>query len=84
MKFIIAQKFVEILRRQLTKEQYEEAVKLNAMEDNSDICHSHDHCDANMVMLEAFESLNLIVGDYDEELAMLWDEAWTEAKEIMA
>ncbi len=45
------------------------------------ICHSHDFCDANMVMLEAAESLGLHQGPptKDEDVA-LWDKAWSKAQ----
>jgi len=34
---------------------FEEMRRLNAVESNPAICHSHDFCDANMSMLEAFQ-----------------------------
>jgi|DEB0MinimDraft_6_1074348.scaffolds.fasta_scaffold64339_2 hypothetical protein len=42
-------------------------------------CASHDYCDANMVMNEAFERLELeVFGDdgMSEETVTLWNEAW--------
>ena len=42
---------------QLTHSQLRTVQKRNANEPNTNICHSHDFCDANMVMDEAFTSV---------------------------
>jgi hypothetical protein len=49
----IAFKFNENLKDSLTKAQYRMVLKLNEKEKDKSICHSHDYCDANMVMLSA-------------------------------
>lgn len=52
----------------------------NKAEASTGICHSHDHCDANMLMLDAIES---VMGEMDmgsPEHTSLWNAAWDKAK----
>ena len=57
----LAREFSRLLREQLTAQEVEQAQKLNAIEATSnpdyECCHSHDFCDANMVMDEAVKNL---------------------------
>lgn len=86
----IAKEFCAVLRQWLTPEQLAEAVARNAAETDPGICHSHDFCDANCAMHEAFVRCGLDphstgVPDTDHPLQSaecdeLWDEAWTLAK----
>lgn len=59
----------------------------------TDVCASHDYCDANMVMLEAVSNLKIVTkpdGTFDEDRYMadiaddsacrLWNAAWDMAK----
>jgi hypothetical protein len=55
----LATEFVDELRDQLTPAEFAEVRKRNAAETNPLICHSHDFCDANMVMLDAIERLGI-------------------------
>ena len=48
----LAMEFCDELRATLTPEQMEQAAALNAAETHPNVCHSHDFCDANMVMHE--------------------------------
>jgi len=56
------------------------------------ICHTHDYCDANMVMDEAMRNCGIDpdlatdedgepVEPFDTEFTSLWNEAWDLAKE---
>lgn len=53
----IANEFSARLRECLTDEELAEVVRRNRAEPAPDICHSHDFCDANIPMAEAFENL---------------------------
>lgn len=83
---IIAEAFVAALREWLTPDQWAEMRRANQAEGDSNlVCHSHDHCDANMAMYEAFRSLGmeklvaLELGD-DTRGTLLWNAAWSIAK----
>ena len=51
----------------------------NRQEKEVGVCHSHDYCDANMLMLEVFEENNLNVED--EANHQLWNDVWDLAKQ---
>ena len=50
----LAHEFSEGLRRYLSPAQMREVVERNRLEMTLGVCHSHDFCDANMVLYEAF------------------------------
>jgi len=77
LKITIAARFVTLLRAMLTPQQFSEMQNLNATAD-AGICHSHDYCDANMVMAAAFAQ---IVGRESnlESDNFLWSAAWAYA-----
>lgn len=81
----LAERFSEQLRATLTVEQLAYCIDANSRETDHNVCHSHDHIDANEVMLAAWLSLepaddvDSILND-DSKRA-LWVEAWTMAKE---
>jgi hypothetical protein len=86
----ISQRFEGILRGWLTADEWGEMVAANRRlatlkrvakckcEDNPIICHSHDYCDANMAMHEAFAAEGIPLGDdgLDEKTAAIWNAAW--------
>ena len=74
----ISQRFEGILRGWLTADEWGEMVEANRREDNPIICHSHDFCDANMAMHEAFAAEGIPLGDdgLDEKTAAIWNAAW--------
>lgn len=80
----IAAAFANVLSGWLTEEQWAEMQALNAIEPaGSDICHSHDFCDANMAMHEAMASLGVDVDrDWagDDEMCALWNASWDHAR----
>ncbi|MBN8422479.1 MAG: hypothetical protein J0L73_26425 [Verrucomicrobia bacterium] len=58
-------------------------VALNAQEGNSPCCHSHDFCDANQTMLDAWQALTGEECEFsadDDALTALINEAWNIAK----
>lgn len=83
---VLGDKFAELLRKHLTKDEFEEMRRKNKFY-NDHCCASHDYLDANMVMDEAMRSLGLgsrMVGQWitqDDELTDLWNAAWNYAKE---
>lgn len=84
----IAGAFVALLRRDLTPTQWAEMRERNATPDYAaGACASHDYCDANMIMLEACETLGVPTvldftdGEPDHEKAcQVWNAAWEIAK----
>lgn len=72
--------------QELSRHDFRQAVDRNKAEEwDSDICHSHDFCDANMLMLEAFVSVVGRNPDFLEDASKsedieLWGDAWAIAK----
>lgn len=75
----IAASFVSRLQAHLTTQQFAEMQNLNAVAD-AGVCHSHDYCDANEVMSDAF--CNWTGREMDtqsDEDRALWTAAWAYA-----
>lgn len=53
----LGQRFATKLREAIGAKNFRAMQKRNAKETSQGICHSHDFCDANMVMLEAMQEL---------------------------
>lgn len=85
----VAKEFSIVLREWLQPWEMEAVLKSNresGLEQDS-VCASHDHCDANMAMAEAFRRLSLQTGidegltDAEKQAATdLWNAAWSMAK----
>jgi len=87
MKFPTPQNLALAFQRELNAElepaQILEIIQLNAAETNPNVCHSHDFCDANEVMLAAWEAETGEPCEYDancERTAATMNEAWSLAK----
>jgi len=80
---LLARKFLAILKDDIGENRYQQAAELNLTYPKG-VCASHDFCDANMVMNDAW---GWVVGTEmnagDEEDARLWGKAWSLAKNIM-
>lgn len=74
----LATEFAIVIREWLTPDQCREIDGRNAVEPNQIVCHSHDFCDANEAMAEAFSRFN-VEAHYITDSA-LWNEAWSIAK----
>lgn len=75
----IAGSFVSRLQAQMTAQQFAEMQNLNAVAD-SGICHSHDYCDANEVMADAFTNwTGREVDTTNDDDRALWSAAWAYA-----
>jgi hypothetical protein len=75
----IARKFVALLRVELTPEQFRETKRRNRDRADKRSCASHDFCDANMVMADAFRQTGLEPDVDDGEQCALWGTAWDAA-----
>lgn len=89
----VAKEFSRILCRWLPPVEIAEAVRRNTTEPAGSttrmprraFCHSHDFCDANMAMYEAFNNLGITVSGDAEDCessewlasSVLWNAAWT-------
>lgn len=73
--------FSKLLKQELTPEQLNEMKELNKSEPDNNICHSHDFCDANQIMLEAFENILHREPDLNDQADIdLINNAWSIAK----
>jgi hypothetical protein len=78
----LAIEFSNSLQARLTHEELQEVVQRNAAETSIGICHSHDFCDANMVLYEVFFQNGMdpaLEGGFDL-WGGLWDATWNLAK----
>jgi hypothetical protein len=55
----LAVRFGKLLRQNMTDKEYRLAIHRNRTEKDNLVCHSHDFCDANMVMHDALTSLGV-------------------------
>jgi len=90
----LAREFSRLLRRDLSDHEMSIVVIKNNGDSDKSCCHSHDFCDANMTMAEAFETLvgrfPTMPGDVEDNPSLasqeeydlnLWNKAWGMAKE---
>ncbi len=78
----LGDKFSAILKRWLKPWEMREVAKRNREETSEGVCHSHDFCDANMAMDEAWTSFGLASIDGENEFeCKLWGAAWNHAVE---
>ena len=77
----LAKLFSELLIKEIGKDNVKEAIARNIASNQIGVCHSHDFCDANMVMLDAWCKLNKKNSDgffYDDvydTVNIAWNEA---------
>lgn len=75
----LATEFVSVLKSWLEPVQFLQMRFRNARQENANICHSHDYCDANMAMLAAYSKLTGTPEDdvdIDDSVEIM-GEAWT-------
>jgi hypothetical protein len=74
----VASKFSELLRKELGADKMATVLERNSAETSEGVCHSHDFCDANVIMCEAFSELGVSedAAIYDDRVAKLWNAAW--------
>ena len=78
----LAREFSDALKSQLSEDEMREIVRRNRTETAPRICHTHDFCDTNAVLLEVFNRHGMDVADEGglDRWGRLWDEAWDKAK----
>lgn len=80
-KIKLAREFGSRIQEALTPHQFRDMVDRNKAEAFDTVCHSHDFCDANVYMAEAFEAVMGRENDVScARDADLWNDAWTIAK----
>lgn len=81
-KIGIAMMFADKLKEALTFAEFEQMLTRNKEDQwDSPVCHSHDFCDANMVMAEAWQDFFGQEPDLDNDYEIeTWNEAWIIAK----
>lgn len=79
----LARQFCLVLRDTLSPAQMAEVVRRNAAQPDPSICHSHDYCDANMAMAEAWGMLSTVPcgADCPDAVNAIWSAAWGLAKD---
>ena len=84
----LAREFSKVLLHWIGPEYMRRVIEKNSKQEDKNICHSHDFCDANMAMDEAFNNIlkrSPLPDDLDEgmtdETMQLWNAAWDLAKE---
>lgn len=78
----LAGEFNRLLRDAIGGDNFDAVCQLNAKETDPNVCHSHDFCDANEVMLAAYQAT---VGPMDlqsDTHRALWNAAWATAKAL--
>jgi hypothetical protein len=80
----LAIEFSNRLRGTLTAEQMAQMIERNSAEQSEGVCHSHDFCDANVIMLEAWRAIDAAAELHDithnQRNAAKWGIAWDIAK----
>lgn len=82
----LAREFSLKLRHYLSEHEMSQVISLNESEEDKYCCHSHDFCDANEAMQDAFiklfgRSCKLYSENEPNSDLVLWNAAWTMAKE---
>lgn len=79
----LAREFSKVLRQTLTDDEMTEVISLNRTEGDINICHSHDFCDANMALIEAYENIYGCEPTFSDDKTMdLINTAWALARTL--
>jgi len=78
----LAREFSQSLKSKISTDEMMDLVWKNRTETSPGICHSHDYCDANMVLHEVFLKHGMDIADEGgrERWGGAWDAAWNLAK----
>lgn len=76
----LAAAFADNVAAYLGPDELAEANRRNAEETRPDVCHTHDFCDANVLMLEAMESQGIEFDPSSGPQADFCNAAWRLAK----
>jgi hypothetical protein len=78
---MVSSKFSEFIRCWLTIEEVGEVNDKNETEEYKNACATHDYCDANIAMADAFTEITNST-DYFTDMAIdLMNKAWTRSRE---
>ena len=77
---MISDQFINIITNWLSTDELIELRIKNKELINSRICATHDYCDANMAMFEAFSKCNIEFDPQNNAHIDQWNEAWNLAK----
>jgi hypothetical protein len=85
LKPFIAAAFLDKLKLEIGDENFASCCRLNKAQSDASICHSHDFCDANMVMAAVFTDLTDKEPDVqDDALRQIWNASWDLSKTLMS
>lgn len=77
----VASQFILNLKREISFSNFGEMVERNEAEEDSNICHSHDFCDSNVLMAEAIsEVMGIDVDTRSTSQLDFWNKSWNLAK----
>ena len=78
----LALEFSHGLRSELSLHEMRLVIQRNRVQFSPNICHSHDFCDANMVLYAVFLQHEMDVADEGgmDRWGELWDQVWNMAK----
>ena len=78
----LAFEFSQGLQDCLGAERMGEVISRNRAETSQSVCHSHDFCDANMILYEVFirHGMDPATDEGMERHGALWNQAWNLAK----
>jgi hypothetical protein len=78
---LLARQFADVLQEWLTPAEFEEMQRRNKMRMHENACASHDFCDANMAMEDAFRrTFGREPNLQDDTDIDVWNNAWDAAK----
>lgn len=69
----LARAFSETLKTALSDYQISEVIRRNRITADKSVCHSHDYCDANMIMLNALKTCGIDVENNEDAWAWVFD-----------
>lgn len=79
----LAIEFCKLLRSAIGNIQMQHVIARNEEETDPHACHSHDFCDANEVMAQAWKNTfgkEFDLDSEDQTQQDIWNDAWTAAK----
>jgi hypothetical protein len=82
---VAAERFAQALKDEIGPHEFAEMLDRNGVEENPNICHSHDFTDANVVMSDVLEGMGIVMfpddeGTMPDRVANTFNEVWTRAE----
>lgn len=78
---LLSIEFSNVLKSWLTEDEMKEVIRRNQLSAYSNACSTHDFCDPNMAMFEAFQKALGIEFEFgNDEHSDLFNGAWHKAK----